>query len=516
MLPRMAGLSLTQRSQAIFALASAVAMAAVAYGPWVNAEQRAVAMQRAVWREAAVAWGRQPEAGEQIRVVEAVGEAASSGDPFVQAAIERFESDRAALDMDRYVAEAPARLLYARALRGDQLGLARAGARVDLGRPDPAWREAPLSGVLVMERSGVDLARQIAIDRVSLLVVAVSAWLVLQVVVRLVVMRGYLRAVRRLRDVADRVRGGDLASRSTLRTGDELQSLGESFNAMVEALEASRDRLERINRTLDLKVGELSQANVGLFESNRLKSEFLANVSHELRTPLNSILGFADLLTELARNDAAADPKRLRYLQHIHTSGRGLLEMINELLDMAKIEAGRMEVSIGEVSVSEAMEGIVAIMRPPAEARGVRLEATWPDDAPRIETDAGKLQQILYNFTSNAIKFSPEGAAVGLEASLVQRDGQLAVRLQVRDRGPGIPADMQQTVFEKFRQVDASHTKRHGGTGLGLAICRELAQLLGAGIGLESAPGQGSVFWVEVPVRFRNRALPPLMTDRAG
>jgi signal transduction histidine kinase len=158
----------------------------------------------------------------------------------------------------------------------------------------------------------------------------------------------------------------------------------------------------------------------------------------------------------------------------------------------------------------------MAIMRPPAEARGVRLEATWPDDVPRIETDAGKLQQILYNFTSNAIKFSPEGAAVGLEASLVQRDGQPAVRLQVRDRGPGIPADMQQTVFEKFRQVDASHTKRHGGTGLGLAICRELAQLLGAGIGLESAPGQGSVFWVEVPVRFRNRALPPLMTDRAG
>ena len=335
-------------------------------------------------------------------------------------------------------------------------------------------------------------------------------------VVRTLVVRGYLRAVRRLRDVAEKVRSGDLHARSTLRTGDDLQQLGEAFNSMVEALEAAQARLEAINRSLDLKVGELSEANVGLFESNRLKSEFLANVSHELRTPLNSILGFADLLAELARNDANADPKRMRYIGHIQASGRGLLEMINELLDMAKIEAGRMEVSVGSVSVAEVLEGIAAIMRPLAESRGAAIEVERPDDLPTLETDPGKLQQILYNFVSNAVKFSPEAGKVRLKAEACSRDGRPAVRLSVSDQGPGIPADMQQAVFEKFRQVDASHTKRHGGTGLGLAICRELAQMLGAGVGLQSTVGRGSTFWVEVPVQFAAKSLPPLMAGRAG
>jgi two-component system sensor histidine kinase BarA len=333
---------------------------------------------------------------------------------------------------------------------------------------------------------------------------------------RTLVVRGYLRAVRRLRDVAEKVRTGDLNARSTLNTGDELQQLGEAFNRMVEALEAAQARLESINRNLDLKVGELSEANVGLFESNRLKSEFLANVSHELRTPLNSILGFADLLSELARNDTTADPKRLRYIGHIQASGRGLLEMINELLDMAKIEAGRMEVSVGSVSVAEVLEGIAAIMRPLAESKGATIEVERPEDLPTLETDPGKLQQILYNFVSNAVKFSPEAGKVRLKAEACSRDGRPAVRLSVSDQGPGIPADMQQAVFEKFRQVDASHTKRHGGTGLGLAICRELAQMLGSGVGLQSTVGKGSTFWVEVPVQFAAKSLPPLMAGRAG
>ena len=514
MLPRMAGLSLTQRSQAIFAIASAAALAAVAAVPWLQAEPRALDAQRVAWRERTAAWGMQPAAAESVRLVSAREPGEAGGDPFVAAAIARFESDPASFDFDLLTDQVPARLLYARALRGDELNLARAGVRVELGVPDPPWRSRPLAGLVVMERPGAEVARQVAVDRVTLVVAVVAAWLGLQIVVRTLVVRGYLRAVRRLRDVAERVRGGDLKSRSSLRTGDELQQLGESFNAMVEALEAAQERLETINRTLDLKVGELSQANVGLFESNRLKSEFLANVSHELRTPLNSILGFADLLAELARNDAQADPKRLRYITHIQNSGRGLLEMINELLDMAKIEAGRMEIAVHPVSVDEVVEGIAAIMRPVAESKGVEVRAHRPDDLPTVETDAGKLQQILYNFVSNAVKFSPEGAEVTLAAERVRSEGGDAVRLSVTDRGPGIPADMQQAVFEKFRQVDASHTKRHGGTGLGLAICRELATLLGAGIGLRSAPGKGSTFWVEVPIQFQARKLPPLMAGR--
>jgi signal transduction histidine kinase len=190
--------------------------------------------------------------------------------------------------------------------------------------------------------------------------------------------------------------------------------------------------------------------------------------------------------------------------------------MINELLDMAKIEAGRMEVAVHPVSVDEVVEGIGAIMRPVAEAKGVSVRVDRPEGLPTVETDAGKLQQILYNFMSNAVKFSPEGGEVTLAAERVEREGGDAVRLSVVDQGPGISADMQQAVFEKFRQVDASHTKRHGGTGLGLAICRELATLLGAGVGLRSAPGKGSTFWVEVPVQFQARKLPPLMAGRPG
>jgi signal transduction histidine kinase len=266
-----------------------------------------------------------------------------------------------------------------------------------------------------------------------------------------------------------------------------------------------------MNEAMDLKIGELSEANVGLGESNRLKSEFLANVSHELRTPLNSIIGFADLLEEIAKSDAAADPKRLRYIANIQRSGRSLLDMINELLDMAKIEAGRMEVTISPTSVADLLEGLQTIMRPVALQKRIEFEQRMPDTLPRVETDAGKLQQILYNFMSNAVKFSPDDGVVIVGAEPVERDGASSIRISVTDHGPGIPDDMQDTVFQKFRQVDATHTRRAGGTGLGLAICRELADLLGCAVGLVSAPGRGSTFWVEVPLVHRPKELKPLM-----
>ena len=147
------------------------------------------------------------------------------------------------------------------------------------------------------------------------------------------------------------------------RSRDELEVLAESLNRMLDANERAQRQLSAVNEAMDLKIGELSEANVGLGESNRLKSEFLANVSHELRTPLNSIIGFADLLEEIAKSDPAADPKRLRYINNIQRSGRALLDMINELLDMAKIEAGRMEVTITPASVTDLLEGLQAIMQ---------------------------------------------------------------------------------------------------------------------------------------------------------
>jgi two-component system sensor histidine kinase BarA len=328
----------------------------------------------------------------------------------------------------------------------------------------------------------------------------------------LILRRQVLTPVRQIGDIAERVGRGEADARSTLKSGDELEDFAGTFNRMLDEGQRARRQLTAMNEALDLKVGELSEANVGLGESNRLKSQFLANVSHELRTPLNSIIGFADLLEEIALAERTADPKRVRYIQNIQRSGRNLLDMINELLDMAKIEAGRMEVAIGPASIADLCEGLQAIMRPLALQKRIDVQVRVPADLPRVETDAGKLQQILYNFLSNAIKFSPEDGVIIVNAEPVKREGQHdAVRVSVSDHGPGIPADMQDTIFEKFRQVDASHTRRAGGTGLGLAICRELAELLGSTVGLVSEPGRGSTFWVEVPQVHKPRQLKPLM-----
>ena len=496
---------------------AAVAISGAMAIPWFQIRDSSVAQQLQSMRDFSQVWGKNPDISiDQFRLVKGSDAKAAGGDQFLSSAFDEFAAspdifDRYELQQigDAFVSR------YVRALRGDQAELVTTGQAISLEVPDAAWRKLPLTGVISMQRSADATARLIWQDQIYILIGGGLAWIGMIFAVRLFVVRGYLRAVRRLRDVANRVRAGDLSSRSQLRTGDELEELGTSFNSMVATLNGSQKQLQSMNESLDFKLVQLSEANVGLFESNRLKSEFLANVSHELRTPLNSVIGFAELLAELARKDSDADPKRIRYIEHILKSGRGLLEMINELLDMAKIEAGRMELSVSNSSIIDLLEGICAIMRPQADLKKITLEIHRPDGLPTVETDPGKLQQILYNFVSNAIKFSPEGSCVIVRADVWSVDGTPGMRLAVVDRGPGIPLDMQQTIFEKFRQVDASHTKSHGGTGLGLAICRELSTMLGAKLGIESN-SKGSSFWVEMPLEFRAKKLPPLMADRAG
>ena len=514
----MARLSLTQRSQLVMGAVAAVAISGAMAIPWFQIRDSSVAQQLQSMRDFSQVWGKNPDISiDQFRFVKGSDAKAAGGDQFLSSAFDEFAAspdifDRYELQQigDAFVSR------YVRALRGDQAELVTTGQAISLEVPDAAWRKLPLTGVISMQRSADATARLIWQDQIYILIGGGLAWIGMIFAVRLFVVRGYLRAVRRLRDVANRVRAGDLSSRSQLRTGDELEELGTSFNSMVATLNGSQKQLQSMNESLDFKLVQLSEANVGLFESNRLKSEFLANVSHELRTPLNSVIGFAELLAELARKDSDADPKRIRYIEHILKSGRGLLEMINELLDMAKIEAGRMELSVSNASITDMLEGISAIMRPQADLKKITLEIQRPEELPTVETDPGKLQQILYNFVSNAIKFSPEGSCVIVRADVWSVDGAPGLRIAVLDSGPGIPLDMQQTIFEKFRQVDASHTKSHGGTGLGLAICRELSAMLGAKLGIESNSNKGSSFWVEMPLEFRAKKLPPLMADRAG
>jgi len=245
------------------------------------------------------------------------------------------------------------------------------------------------------------------------------------------------------------------------------------------------------NRSLDTRVGELAQSNVDLFEANRMKSEFLTNVTHELRTPLNAIIGFADLLAAVAK-----EPKQQRYAENIKESATRLLNLINDLLDLAKIEAGKLVLREERVNVADVCEAVANFMRPLSQKKDIELRMSVSPEMPLIMTDPGRFQQILYNFLSNAIKFTPVEGTIEIDA----RNVPGGVKISVTDSGPGISAEDQKMIFEKFRQLDGSVTRQHSGTGLGLAISAELANMLGAKIDVKSVLGKGATFSVEMPI----------------
>jgi two-component system, NarL family, sensor histidine kinase BarA len=372
------------------------------------------------------------------------------------------------------------------------------------------------------------------------------------VVFYLITSRLILQPVRVLKNTAEKVSGGDLNIRSAISTGDEFQHLSETFNTMLANLKVSRDQLEATNRSLDTRVGELAQSNVDLFEANRLKSEFLTNVTHELRTPLNAIIGFADLMAETAAK--GDDPKQQRYSENIRGSARQLLDLINDLLDLAKIEAGKLVIREEKVNVADMCEALANFMRPLAQKKNIALELTLAPDMPLITTDPGRFQQILYNFLSNAIKFTPNDGqvmitaraerelagtgeivggppadtpapAAGAQAGENPEGGATvdaapetvtAVRIAISDTGPGISTEDQKIIFDKFRQLDGSVTRHHTGSGLGLAISRELAIMLGGRIELVSTPGKGATFALIMPVQLHRGPIDvhPLLENR--
>jgi len=349
-------------------------------------------------------------------------------------------------------------------------------------------------GMMTVDMNSALDAGELLKNRVFILTAGVLAGTLAIVVFYLITTRLILQPVRVLQETAEKVSQGDLNIRSDISTGDEFQQLSETFNTMLGNLKQGADQLRAINKALDTKLGQLAETNVALYESNRLKSEFLANVSHELRTPLNSILGFAELL----KDTTGVDVKSTRYIQNILQSGKNLLELINDLLDLAKIEAGRMEVRSEPLSLSDLFEGLVGILKPLLQVKDLTIETVVNSDVPIMQTDPAKLQQVLYNFLSNAIKFSPKGGQIDLTA---ERNGEEMVKISVTDRGGGIEADKQALIFEKFRQIDGSVTRQHSGTGLGLAISKELTALLGGTIGVVSVAGEGATFWISLPIK---------------
>ncbi len=372
----------------------------------------------------------------------------------------------------------------------------------DPGLPFEPGRPVAMVDVTLPASAGAD--GLVWATRAAFLIGVVLATLLAMVLFAIITQRLILRPVRGLRDLADKVAEGDLSARSSLRTGDELQRLGESFNEMLAAITDQHDKLRAANRALDLKLHELAEANVTLFGVNKIKDEFLTNVSHELRTPLNSIIGFADLLAD------DADERTGRYGRNISSASKNLLSMINDLLDLAKIEAGKAEVHFDKVSVADVCRTLTALMRPLADKKQLRLRAELADDLPIIVTDASKLQQILYNLLSNAIKFTPVGGEITVSAGRSAASGTSDVGrdvfVSVADTGPGVAEADHHHVFEKFYQADRSLTRESAGTGLGLAISRELASLLGGRLELKSSPGHGAIFTLHLPAEAPSNA----------
>ncbi len=349
-----------------------------------------------------------------------------------------------------------------------------------------------LLGIVSVDIPSQTSGQQQLLNRVLMLIAGLIAGTLAGVTLYLIITRIILQPVRVLQETAEKVSAGDLNIRSHINSGDEFQQLSETLNHMLANLKSSQDKLHEANKSLDSRLGQLAEANVALYEANKLKSEFIASVSHELRTPLNSILGFADLL----KDSLPADAKQARYIQNIVRGGNSLLDLINDLLDLAKIEAGRMEIRVQPIVLGDLFEGLVNLLKPLSEAKKLTIVAAVRPGVPILQTDGSRLQQVLYNFLANAIKFSPPGEKIDLTAEPIE-DGK--VKITVVDRGPGVPKEKQQVIFEKFRQADQSHTREHGGTGLGLAIARELTNLLGGTIGLDSEPGEGASFWCVLP-----------------
>ncbi len=280
--------------------------------------------------------------------------------------------------------------------------------------------------------------------------------------------------------------------------------LTEQLGSAYLQLQVLTSQLEKTNAELEQKVNErteeLRKSNVALREAikkaqeaDRLKSEFIANVSHELRTPLNSIIGFSKVL--LSRIDGDINPTQEVDLNAIYNSGRHLLEIINSILDLSKIEAGKMELNFTQVELAPMIEDIVTASQTLIMGKRVQLDSRFLSDIPPIEADATKLRQVIFNLVSNAAKFTEEGwitIQVGLVADHVS--------VSVIDTGIGIDRDSLNTIFDRFRQADGSSTRRAGGTGLGLSIARKFIEMHNGAITVESKLGKGSVFTMSLPL----------------
>ena len=329
--------------------------------------------------------------------------------------------------------------------------------------------------------------------------------------------RFVLRRIESLRETTRRVAEGDLGAREPVRGSDELSELAADFNHMAETVEARISEVREFNAALETRVAErtteLAAAKKGAEAASEAKSAFLSNMSHEIRTPMNAILG----LTHLMRNDAT--PTQVERLGKIDAAGKHLLSIINDILDLSKIEAGKLQLEHSDFSLQDVLDHVRSILSEGARAKGLDIRIDAEGVPGWLRGDVTRLRQAVLNYAGNALKFTQRGHITLAARLLEDRDDDLLIRFSVSDTGVGIEAERLPLLFESFAQADASTTRQFGGTGLGLSITRRLAELMGGEAGAESVPGEGSTFWFTARVQrgcgiLPQVAVPPVDAER--
>ena len=363
---------------------------------------------------------------------------------------------------------------------------------------------AKILGDVEVGLSTARLEKQLATSTWQLLLGTALTFALLAIVIGKVLRRSVLDPVDDLSRHASRIGSGDLESPVEPTTDDELGGLALTMNEMRDNLKGSYEKIER-------EIKEKTEAMLVAQQADKVKSQFLANMSHEIRTPINGVLGCLELALE---TDEAAIPQDAELLDEARNCARSLLTLVDDILDIARIESRSMAFELGPLNPATTLTRLESRWREKAKAKGLELELRLhPELDTVMYTAPDEFQRVVNNLVDNAIKFTSEGS-VRIEASKPESVGPSMIRIEIIDTGIGIPREKNEEIFLPFTQTDSSSTRKYGGAGLGLSVSRQFARLLGGDINVASQPGRGSTFTINLPFDSRQyRQSRPLLQD---